>query len=64
SKHVQQYALASNPGPGEDNQIMLKEYMKDSILTKGTFTTVMVNKNANAGLPNQIVHGSFDLQIK
>jgi len=64
SKHVQQYALSNNPGPGEDNQIMLKEYMKDSILTKGTFTTVMVNKNAGTGSAAQTVQGSFNLQIK
>lgn len=64
SKHVQQYALTNNAGPGEDNQIRLKEYMKDSVLTKGTFSTTMVSKTAGPDQSAQIVQGSFNLQIK
>ncbi|TSJ40226.1 hypothetical protein FO440_10700 [Mucilaginibacter corticis] len=64
SKHVQQYALTNSEIPGEDNQIMLKEYMKDSVLTKGTFSATMVNKTVSHDQPAQIVQGNFNLRIK
>ncbi|MCC8427231.1 hypothetical protein [Mucilaginibacter sp. UR6-11] len=63
-KHVKQYVLSNSLGINESNQISLEKYMQDSILTKGTFTTVMTNKDGERISSSSVVHGSFNLQIK
>jgi uncharacterized protein YdeI (BOF family) len=60
-KHIKQYAVSNSVGNNLSNAIYLEQYMQDSVLTKGTFTTLMSKKGGNAA---QVVSGSFDLQRK
>jgi hypothetical protein len=64
-KHIKQYTLAKNSGPDGSNKINLEKYMQDSILTKGTFTTIMtITKDGKPGSSAGVVRGSFNLQLK
>jgi len=60
-KHIKQYAVSTSVGDNLSNAIHLERYMQDSVLTKGTFTTLMSKKGDNA---TQVVSGSFNLQRK
>jgi uncharacterized protein YdeI (BOF family) len=57
-----EYTLAKTSGESEANQISLDNYMQDSLLTKGTFTTVMMNKDGKQ--KPSTVKGDFNLLIK
>jgi hypothetical protein len=61
NKRSGQYTLTQNPTLGAFNQIMLTNYMQDSLISSGTFNAVMVNKT---GGDSTIVKakGSFNLQ--
>jgi hypothetical protein len=56
-----QYTLAQRRGYGLFNQITLDKYMQDSLITSGTFNTVMINKNGTDSTVVK-VKGSFNLQ--
>ena len=60
-KNTRQYALSTEAGNNPSNAIYLEQYMQDSVLTKGTFTTLMSKKGTQAA---QVVTGSFNLQRK
>ena len=62
-KHGAQYTLSKDADPADVNKISLTHYMQDSILTQGTFTTLMTNKE-DSGLVTSKVKGSFNLRIK
>jgi uncharacterized protein YdeI (BOF family) len=62
NKLSKEYSLVKTAGPSEVNQINLVNYMQDSVLTKGTFTTVMMNKDGKQ--EPSTVKGSFNLLIK
>jgi uncharacterized protein YdeI (BOF family) len=61
-KQAKEYTLFKSPGESEANKISLTNYMQDSVLTKGTFTTVMMNKDGKQ--KPLTVKGNFDLLIK
>ncbi len=61
-KQSVEYTLGKTSGPSELNKISLVNYMQDSVLTKGTFTTVMMNKDGKQ--EPSTVKGSFNLLIK
>jgi uncharacterized protein YdeI (BOF family) len=61
-KHTIEYTLSKTSGDSELNKISLANYMQDSVLTKGTFTTVMMNKDSKQ--EPSTVKGSFNLLIK
>jgi hypothetical protein len=63
-KHGIQYTLSKDVDPKAINKISLTQYMQDSILTKGTFTTFMTNKEDTGGVVTNKVKGSFNLRIK
>jgi uncharacterized protein YdeI (BOF family) len=61
-KKSTEYTLSETADESESNQISLAKYMQDSVLTKGTFTTVMMNKDGKQA--PSTVKGSFNLLIK
>jgi len=61
-KNATEYTLAETSGESESNQISLENYMQDSVLTKGAFTTVMMNKDGKQ--KPSTVKGNFNLRIK
>lgn len=61
-KESKEYTLSKISGETELNKISLANYMQDSVLTKGTFTTVMMNKDGKQ--EPSTVKGSFNLFIK
>jgi uncharacterized protein YdeI (BOF family) len=61
--HGLQYTLAKNPDPQNISEINLLQYMKDSVLTKGTFTTLMT-KGGQPNSPAYKVQGIFSLKLK
>lgn len=56
-----QYTLAQSSGLSKLNEINLSQYMQDSVISKGTFSAVMINK---IGQDSTTVRakGSFNLQ--
>jgi len=62
-KHGTQYTLSKEADPKSVNKINLTQYMQDSILTKGTFSTIMTSKE-DTGIVTSKVKGSFNLRIK
>lgn len=60
-KGAKQYTLSQTVGMGRFNQITLDDYLKDSLITRGSFDAVMVNKT---GADSTIVKakGYFVLQ--
>jgi hypothetical protein len=64
SKHGAQFTLAKDAEPNDSNKITLEKYMQDSILTKGTFITVMTSKDGKEVSPASVVTGDFNLRIK
>lgn len=61
-KHIKQFALSNSVGNNLSNAIHLDRYMQDSVLTKGTFTTLMSEKDDDGN--DQVVSGSFNLLRK
>jgi len=61
-KHLKQLALSKNAGNNLSNVISLEQYMQDSVLTKGTFTTLMSKKGDEE--TDHVVSGSFNLLSK
>lgn len=61
-KHGSQYALSKKFDPADINKMNLVQYMQDSVLTKGTFFTVM-DKDGKTNAPYK-VQGSFNLRLK
>ncbi|HWZ35885.1 MAG TPA: hypothetical protein VNW51_06970 [Mucilaginibacter sp.] len=61
-KHLKQFALSNSAGNNLSNAIHLNQYMQDSVLTKGTFTTLMSEKGDEKA--TQVVSGSFNLLRK
>ncbi|MFD2870867.1 hypothetical protein ACFS5N_00215 [Mucilaginibacter ximonensis] len=61
-KHIKQFALSNSVGNNLSNAIHLDQYMQDSVLTKGTFTTLMSKKDDDGN--DQVVSGSFYLLRK
>lgn len=63
-KHSVQYTLVKNADlPEDENKISLIHYMQDSVITKGTFHTLMTT-DAKSNSSSAKVMGSFDLKIK
>ncbi|HTH83364.1 MAG TPA: hypothetical protein VL490_10535 [Mucilaginibacter sp.] len=61
NKRGLQYTLAKTTDPKDISKISLVKYMQDSVLTKGTFVTLMTR----GGKPDAYkVQGSFNLLIK
>lgn len=61
-KHIEQLALSKNAGNNLLNAIHLNRYMQDSVLTKGTFTTLMSKKDDDGS--EYVVSGTFNLLRK
>lgn len=61
-KHIKQFSLSNKVGNNLSNAIHLEQYMQDSILTKGTFKTLMSKKGDEE--TEQVVSGSFNLLRK
>lgn len=61
-KHIKQFALSNSVGNNLSNAIHLDQYMQDSLLTKGTFTTLMSEKDDDGN--DRIVTGRFNLLRK
>ncbi len=64
SKRGTQFTLAKDAEPNERNKITLEKYMQDSILTKGSFITIMTNKDGKQAPAASVVKGDFNLRIK
>lgn len=60
-RHLKQFSLSTSAGNNISNAIQLDQYMQDSVLTKGTFTTLMSKKGQDSA---QVVSGSFNLLRK
>ncbi len=58
-----QYTLAKTTDQQDLNKISLAKYMQDSVLTKGTFVTLMTKDGKQNSSPSK-VQGSFDLKLK
>jgi hypothetical protein len=58
-----QYSLAKYPDPEKPNKINLTQYMKDSVLTAGTFSAFMA-QGTRPNAPIYKIQGTFNLQWK
>jgi hypothetical protein len=61
SEKGSRYTLAPLSGPSKLNEITLSQYMQDSIISKGKFSAIMINK---VGQDSSVVQakGSFNLK--
>lgn len=63
NKRAMQYTLAKQDDTTTTSKINLLQYMQDSVLTKGTFYTIMA-KGDKPNSPSYKVLGSFNLLFK
>lgn len=61
-KHVKQFSLSNSVGNNLSNAVHLDQYMQDSLLAKGTFTTLMSKHEDDSD--EQVVKGTFNLLRK
>lgn len=61
--HNQQYSLTRFTEPGDEGNIKMLDYRRDSILAKGSFVTFLATDDKE-GAPFYRVEGKFDLKIK